>query len=200
MKCTFSNLVIVSRMNGREAIRLSANIFAARSGVRRGFRACVLCSHCRVTSTEATSPLERHASSWSVATERGSREFLLRAPPARQRPVNDRESPKEAGTARYYMDTHAMVRKLEENGGQCGILTKDLVPLISCLSLSLFTSGLGYSRQQAECLVALLSTTLTTSLEPLVASQVSRKDIVSSLRIAVEEGTVCDWRRCVEWD
>lgn len=143
MKCTFSNLVIVSRMNGREAIRLSANIFAARSGVRRGFRACVLCSHCRVTSTEATSPLERHASSWSVATdrppvskERGSREFLLRAPPARQRLVNDRESPKEAGTARYYMDTHAMVRKLEENGGQCGILAKDLVPLISCLSLS----------------------------------------------------------------
>ena len=110
-------------MNGREVMRLS--VFAARSGVRRGFRACVLCSQCRVTSTEAkeASALERRASSWSasvdrpVSKERGSREFFLRTPPARQRPVNGTENTKEISIARYYMDTHAMVRTLEENGG-----------------------------------------------------------------------------------
>ena len=114
-------------MNGRELMRLS--VFAARSSVRKGFRACFLCSQCRVTSTEAkeTDALERHASSWSasidrhVSKERGSREFLLRTPPARQRPVNGTENAKEATTTKYYMDTHAMVRTLEENGGQCGI-------------------------------------------------------------------------------
>lgn len=130
--CTFSICWLtkdeISDMRGREVMHLSLSIYAARSGVRRGLRACALCSQCRVTSTEAqdisTAAAERHASSWSAAIDRpvskecGSRDFLLRTPTAKQKPANGTDSTRETNTARYYMDTQAMVRTLEENGGQ----------------------------------------------------------------------------------
>jgi hypothetical protein len=108
------------------------------------------------TQEAGSSVLERHASSWSggsaersVSRERAGPGFLLRTTP--DGPANRAESAKESShVARYYIDTQAMVKTLEEGG---------------------------YSRQQAECLVSFLSTTLTANLEPLVTSQVSRKDI-----------------------
>ena len=160
--------------------RFVMSMYAARGAIR-GLRACIFCSQCRMLSTETqeagSSVLERHASSWSggsaersVSRERAGPGFLLRTTP--DGPANRAESAKESShVARYYIDTQAMVKTLEEGG-----IILSLSWYFTCTSLP---PRLGYSRQQAECLVSFLSTTLTANLEPLVTSQVSRKDIVS---------------------
>ena len=101
-------------------------------GGARLLRACVLRSQYRITSTEASPevaagavlPHERRAaSSWSagsgerslpVARELGSPGFLQRALP--DPPAGEKASPQQPQVARYFLDTQAMVRKLEEGG------------------------------------------------------------------------------------
>ena len=43
----------------------------------------------------------------------------------------------------------------------------------------------GYSREQAESVVSLISTSLTASLEPVISAQVTRRDLVSRCRCIV---------------
>ena len=119
-------------MKGKEAMRVFMGLYAPRGGVN-GLRACVLCSQCRTMSTEAKDSVrERCASSWSGAIERSvskERGFLLRT--SSDRPDNGTDSVKEV--TRYYIDTQAMVKTLEENGGRYPL---KLLPL--CFSDSSF--------------------------------------------------------------
>jgi hypothetical protein len=146
----------------REAMRVFMGLYAARGGVRL-LRAKLLRSQIRQMSTEAQEAagapvaglLERRAaSSWSASSDRsspvtkqlGSPGYLQRALPERPAGETERQPP----VAKYFIDTQAMVRALEEGG---------------------------YSRQQAESVVSLLSSSLSANLEPLLASQVTRRDM-----------------------
>ena len=90
-------------------------------------------------STEAKDSVrERCASSWSGAIERSvakERGFLLRT--SSDRPDNGTDSVKEV--TRYYIDTQAMVKTLEENGGRYSL---KLLPL--CFSDSPFHHPLSH--------------------------------------------------------
>lgn len=106
-----------------EAMRVLMGLHATRGGVKL-LRACVLRSQCRVTSTEAPQEVQaspagllqerRAASSWSgdrspVTKELGRLGFLQRA-----LPQTSGETP--AQHPRYFFDTQAMVRTLEDAG------------------------------------------------------------------------------------
>ena len=176
----------------REGMRRLMGLYATGGGARLP-RACILRSQSRVTSTEAVgqeSPsgllLERHASSssWSsadrspVTKELRSPGFLRRALPDSLANGENIPSSQQQRTAlpRYFVDTQAMVRALEDGG--------------KCLSISPNPSSThhfatGYSREQAESVVSLISTALAASLEPVLSSQITRRDLVRRVCLCV---------------
>ena len=116
-------------MSGREAVRVLVGLPALRGGVGI-LRACMLSSQCRWTSTEAqdagsiASESHRRASSWLGAAERSiSRGHrgpgtLLRAQGDRPASSIESTTTREPNATKYFIDTQAMVRTLEENGGR----------------------------------------------------------------------------------
>ncbi|CAI8038702.1 Coiled-coil domain-containing protein 90B, mitochondrial [Geodia barretti] len=133
--------------------------FYARRGGAGLLRACVLRPQCRVSSTEAgqepqaTSSgllLERRASSsWSGDRSPVTKE--LSSPGFLRRALPDSLANGETQQVpRFFIDTQAMVRTLEDGG---------------------------YSREQAESVVSLISTSLTATLEPVISAQVTRRDV-----------------------
>ena len=109
------------------AMRLFAGMYAARGGVR-GLRAGVHHSQCRVMVTEALTAGDgavherREASSWPATQDRSvtddieSPGYLQRTLPSSSSAVSVRESGGELPAPRYFFDTQAMVKTLEEGG------------------------------------------------------------------------------------
>ena len=154
-------------------------------GAARLLRGCILRPQSRFTSTDAQDGAaaavlsdRRVASSWSggsgdrspVTKELGSRGFLQRSLPETPASAGEKRD-SQTRVARYFIDTQAMVRALEDGGQSICRLS----PATTSLS-GVF--GVGYSRQQAESVVNLVSTSLSDSLDPLVEAQITRKDMV----------------------
>lgn len=119
-------------MSVREVTRVFTGMYAARRGIS-GVR---LCLQCRAMSTETQEAVmaapgsvggvveRRAASSWSgdrsvtrsVTGERGSPGFLQRALPDKSSNGTDKTKEDSKSITKYYIDTHAMVRTLEEGG------------------------------------------------------------------------------------
>lgn len=107
-----------------EAIRLFSGRYAARGGVR-GLRAAIHRPQWRIMFTEALVgdggvQERRAASSWPATKDRAVTEdvespgYLQRTLPSK--PVSGRESGSESPATRYFFDTQAMVKTLEEGG------------------------------------------------------------------------------------